>query len=116
MHAAIIDRGRGPEIAGTRITVYDIMDCYSEGWHHAAIATTLRLSSRQVIAALEYIESHKEEVEIEFRRMLESDARGNPPDLQMKLDATHEKFQALWASRPKKANLEAADARNPGRS
>ncbi len=24
--ARIINRGRGPEIAGTRITVYDIMD------------------------------------------------------------------------------------------
>jgi len=26
--ADIIDRGRGPEIAGTRITVYDILDYY----------------------------------------------------------------------------------------
>ncbi len=25
---SIIDRGRGPEIEGTRITVYDIMDYY----------------------------------------------------------------------------------------
>jgi len=26
MSAKIIDRGRGPEIEGTRITVYDVMD------------------------------------------------------------------------------------------
>jgi hypothetical protein len=26
MTARIIDRGRGPEIEGTRITVYDVMD------------------------------------------------------------------------------------------
>ena len=25
MHEAIIDRGRGPEIAGSRITVYDVL-------------------------------------------------------------------------------------------
>ncbi len=30
MHAAIIDRGRGPEIAGTPITVYDIWDYRKE--------------------------------------------------------------------------------------
>jgi uncharacterized protein (DUF433 family) len=26
LDAKIIDRGRGPEIAGTRITVYDVLD------------------------------------------------------------------------------------------
>jgi len=31
MHAAIIDRGRGPEIAGTPITVYDVWDYRKEG-------------------------------------------------------------------------------------
>src|SRR5262249_35113813 len=32
MPPEIINRGRGPEIAGTRITVYDIMDYYQLGW------------------------------------------------------------------------------------
>ena len=31
--AKIIDRGRGPEIAGTRITVFDVMDYLENGWH-----------------------------------------------------------------------------------
>ena len=57
----IIHRGRGPEIAGTRITVYDIMDYTRENWHHAAIAATLRISSEEVLVALEYIEAHKDE-------------------------------------------------------
>ena len=30
MAAKIIDRGRGPEIAGTRITVYHVMDYSSQ--------------------------------------------------------------------------------------
>jgi uncharacterized protein (DUF433 family) len=34
MNATIIDRGRGPEIAGTRITVYDIWDYAKVGHHH----------------------------------------------------------------------------------
>ncbi len=51
MHAAIIDRGRGPEIAGTRITVYDVWDYRKEGRYPTAIALTLRISSAQVQAA-----------------------------------------------------------------
>ena len=35
MSAQIIDRGRGPEIAGTRITVYDVLDYFQEGWREA---------------------------------------------------------------------------------
>ena len=60
--SVIIDRGRGPEIAGTRITVYDIVDYLEERWHPTAIAAFFRISSREVDAALRYIEEHKEEV------------------------------------------------------
>ena len=34
MGAQIINRGRGPEIEGTRITVYDVMDYLQEGWRY----------------------------------------------------------------------------------
>jgi len=98
----IIDRGRGPEIAGTRITVYDILDYYTQNWHHTAIAATLRLSSAQVLTAIRYIEDHKEEVTAEYQQILERCARGNPPEIQAKLDATHAKYQQLWAERFRK--------------
>ena len=32
VEAKIIDRGRGPEIAGTRITVYTILEYVQEDW------------------------------------------------------------------------------------
>ena len=73
--ASIIDRGRGPEIAGTRITVYDIWDYARQNWHRDAIALTLPLPSAQVFAALEYIEQHKDEVLSEYDRMVERDRR-----------------------------------------
>jgi uncharacterized protein (DUF433 family) len=95
----IIDRGRGPEIEGTRITVYDILDYYLENWHHTAIAVTLRLSSAQVLTAIRYIEEHKEEVMASYQKILERCARGNPPEVQAKLDAIHAKYQVLWADR-----------------
>lgn len=53
--ATIVNRGRGPEIAGTRITVFDVMDYLREGWHRDRIASLFRLSSRDIQAAIDYI-------------------------------------------------------------
>lgn len=90
----IIDRGRGPEIAGTRITVYDVLDYLDAGWHEAPIASLFRISSRQVLAAIKYIEEHESEVRGEYQEMLERDARGNPPEIEAKLKESHEKLLA----------------------
>ena len=114
MNAIIIDRGRGPEIAGTRITVYDIWDYVREGDHHTYIAAVLGLSSTQVQAALEYIEEHKEEVLADYQEILDRQKVPYPPDVQAKLDAIHAKYDVLWADRRKKA-MEDARARDNGR-
>ena len=95
----IINRGRGPEIAGTRITVYDVLAYHLDGWHHTAIAGTLRLSSAEVLSALRYIEEHREEVLARYQALAERAARGNPPEVQAKLDAIEEKYRQLWAER-----------------
>jgi len=97
MPPVIVNRGRGPEIAGTRITVYDIMDYYKQGWHHTAIAAWLRLSSAEVQAAIRYIEEHKVEVTANYEKILERCARGNPPQLQAKLDAISAQARARFA-------------------
>lgn len=85
--ATIVDRGRGPEIAGTRITVYDVMDYLKHGWHRDRIAALFRLASRDVQAAIEYIDSHRREVEADYQRIL---ARHHnfrySPEVQAKVD------------------------------
>ena len=113
MTTTIIDRGRGPEIAGTRITVYTIWEYARLGHHHTYIAVILGLASSQVLAALEYIEQHKEEVLADYQKIMERIARGHPPEVQAKVDAMHAKYDALWADRRKKA-LENGDARDHG--
>ena len=50
----IINRGRGPEIEGTRITVYDIWDYAREGDHHTYIAAALNISQPTTISQLQY--------------------------------------------------------------
>src|SRR4051812_49340818 len=48
MAEGIIDRGRGPEIAGTRITISDGSDYVEAGWRPARIAALLGPDSDQV--------------------------------------------------------------------
>jgi len=91
--AAIIDRGRGPEIAGTRITVFDVMDYLKDGWHRDRIAALFLLSSRDVQAAIDYIAAHRDEVEVEYQRILDRHYNYQyPPDVQAKLEESHRRF------------------------
>ena len=78
LEAKIIDRGRGPEIAGTRITVYDVLDYHKSGWHRDMIADTLELSSQQVEVAIRYIEEHRDEVMADYERDARARRAGQP--------------------------------------
>lgn len=93
--AEIIDRGRGPEIKGTRITVFNILDYALECWSPERIASLFSLRTCQVEAAIEYIRHHTIEVLKNYITILERCERGNPPELQARLDASHQKFLAL---------------------
>jgi len=110
LEAKIIKTGRGPEIAGTRITVYDVIDYYKTGWHRDMIADTLELSSGQVEVAIRYIEEHRDEVMAEYAKNMERVNRGNPPELKAKLDAAHERLKTMLQERREARNQEARDA------
>ena len=71
MDAEIHDRGRGPEIKGTRITVYDILDYHVRGRDPAFIASVLGLSVDQVHYAVRYIDENKDEVMTAYDRIVE---------------------------------------------
>jgi uncharacterized protein (DUF433 family) len=84
----IINRGRGPEIEGTRITVYDVMDYRKHGWHRDRIAALFSLSPDEVQVAFDYIDMHQDEVMQQYERNLEWQRNYQyPPDVQAKLDA-----------------------------
>jgi uncharacterized protein (DUF433 family) len=114
LEVKIVQTGRGPEIAGTRITVYDIIPYHERGRHRDEIAVILGLSSRQVEAALRYLEEHRDEVMASYERNMERIRRGNPPELQAKLDAGHERFLAMVRERRAAKEREAQDARPSG--
>ncbi len=110
----IIKTGRGPEIAGTRITVYDVIEYYKTGWHRDMIAAILSLSSHEVEAAIRYIEEHRDEVMASYEKNMERIRQGNPPELQAKLDAGHERFLAMVRERREAKEREGSDAGHSG--
>lgn len=110
MSARIIDRGRGPEIEGTRITVYAILEYLKEGWHDSSIAMTLRLSSEQVREAIRYIERHRDAVETEYARIMARIERGNPPEIEAKRKRSRAKLRAMIEARKRNTSGAGRDA------
>jgi uncharacterized protein (DUF433 family) len=110
MKPAIHNRGRGPEIVGSRITVYDVLAETRAGRPVEQLAREWNLSVEQIECALQYIEDHRDEVEREWAEIqewhrqarAESEhklaarlADGKPP----KHPELWEKFQRLKAER-----------------
>jgi uncharacterized protein (DUF433 family) len=68
--APIIRTERGLTIAGTRITLYDVMDYVTAQYPHQFIRSLFDLTQEQMNAALSYIETHQTEVEAEYQLVL----------------------------------------------
>jgi uncharacterized protein (DUF433 family) len=102
----IIDRGSGPQLARTRITVYDLIPYLEASESANYIALVLGLSIAEVQALIQYIEEHKDEVMAVHRRIEERIAKGNPPEVEAKLRASHAKLLALRAELESKRNQE----------
>jgi uncharacterized protein (DUF433 family) len=108
----IHDRGRGAEIVGTRITVFNLLPDFLEpDKTEADICRTYDLVPEQVAAARAYVLNNADSV---LAKHLEIEARiaiGNPPHLIEKMQETHATFLRFkdWL-----ANRETDDAQ--GRS
>jgi uncharacterized protein (DUF433 family) len=89
----LIDRGRGPELEGTRITVYLIMDFLRADYSPSEIAQELGLTAQQVQTALDYIEEHRTQVEEDYRLILERVHRPNAPEVEAALAKTPEELR-----------------------
>ncbi|MEY3300286.1 MAG: hypothetical protein RLZZ597_3546 [Cyanobacteriota bacterium] len=68
--SAIIRTERGLSIAGTRITLYDVMDYVIAQYPPQFIRSLFALTEDQINATLSYIETHRSEVEAEYQLVL----------------------------------------------
>jgi len=70
-HPAVVRTGRGLSIAGTRITLYSLMDYVKAGWPPRLIQDVFNLTDEQITDAMDYIATHREEVEAEYQLVLQ---------------------------------------------
>ena len=66
----VIRTERGLTIAGTRTTLYSIMDYVHAEWPPKLIRDRLNLTDQQITDALDYIVTHRDEVEAEYQEVL----------------------------------------------
>jgi len=66
----VIRNSRGLSIAGTRITLYQIMDYINAEWSPKLIRQWLGLTDKQMSDVTEYIKTHTAEVEAEYREVI----------------------------------------------
>ena len=67
----IIRTERGLAIAGTRITLYQIMDYLRAEWSPKRIRDWHNLTEQQIDDVMAYIAEHKAEVEVEYQQVLQ---------------------------------------------
>ena len=68
--AQIIRTERGLTVAGTRITLYDVMDYVTAQYPPKFIRGLFNLTDQQINAALNYIEDNRYEVVAEYQIVL----------------------------------------------
>ena len=116
----IHDRGRGPEIAGTRITVYNLLpDFLDPATTEADLCRTYELTPEQVAAARAYVLNHPETVLAQHLKIEERMAAGNPPEVieqGKRTHATFPEFRARLAGRERASDRELAGVLSGGDS
>jgi uncharacterized protein (DUF433 family) len=101
-------------IAGTRITVYDVYYYLDKGCPPEEIADVLSLSPEDVAAALAYVAANRDAVRAVHEQIEERHARGNPPEVEAKREASRAKLQAWLKQRGRGTDQESNGAGDPG--
>jgi uncharacterized protein (DUF433 family) len=101
--ASITRTDRGLAIAGTRITLYDVMDYVTAQYPPKFIQGLFNLTDEQINAAFAYIEANRAEVEAEYQIVLR-----DAEELQQYYEEQNRDLIARLAVQPPKPGMEAA--------
>ena len=99
----IIRTERGLTIAGTRITLYDVMDYVTAQYPPKFIRGLFNLTEDQINAALAYIKTNRAEVEAEYQMVLRESE-----ELRQYYEERNRDLIARLAVKPPKPGMEAA--------
>jgi len=62
--------GRGPCVAGTRLTIYVLMEYLKDGWLPKHVANWFRLTPEQMDGVMAYIKANEEQLEKDYAEVL----------------------------------------------
>jgi DNA-binding transcriptional MerR regulator len=97
LQPSVIRTDRGLSIAGTRITLYQIIDCLKGGMSISEIRDIYRLTIKQISDVMEYIEKHHSEVEVEYQQVIEQAEKNK----QYWENRNRERFEEIAKMTPK---------------
>ncbi|BAY10030.1 DUF433 domain-containing protein [Calothrix sp. NIES-2098] len=101
--SSIIRTERGLTIAGTRITLYDVMDYLTAQYPPKLIRGLFNLTNEQIDAALAYIETNRPQVEAEYQIVLKE-----AEELRRYYEERNRDLIERLAAKPPKPGMEAA--------
>lgn len=107
MSDMIHDRGRGPEIVGTRITVYSLLEHFLDPTVTEDLLCRLyELTPEQVAAARAYVLNHVDSVLAEHLDIEARLAAGNPPEVIERAEKTRAAFLSFrrWLAEREQAS------------
>jgi len=93
-------------IAGTRITLYDVMDYLAAAWPPPLIRQWLNLTEQQIADVLQYIGAHRAELEAEYQQVLQQ-----TEDIRHYWDVRNREQLAHRVAKPPTPEQEAARAK-----
>ena len=93
-------------IAGTRITLYDVMDYLAADWPPHLIRQWLDLTEQQLTDVLQYIGVHRDELKAEYQQVLQQ-----TEDIRQYWDVRNRERLAHAAAKPLTPGQEAARAK-----
>ena len=100
-NSTVVRTERGLTIAGTRITLYDVMDYVTAGWPPKLIRDRLELTERQITEVMAYIKAHRSEVYAEYQIVL----REEEENRRYWEERNRERFARIVAQPPKPEQL-----------
>ncbi len=66
----VVRTERGLTIAGSRKTLYQVMDYVTEGWPRTLIRDWMDLTDEEIDGVMAYIAEHRSDVEAEYQQVL----------------------------------------------
>jgi uncharacterized protein (DUF433 family) len=112
------EKVQGPEIVGTRLTVYHLLDSFLDpGMTESEICRVYELTLQQVAAARAYVLRNPDTVLAQHLKIEERLAAGNPPQVRESAERAKATFKGFkqWLAERQAGNHESEETGRPGR-